>query len=180
MLERLELPSCSKWILAEADVVITVSQPLADWAGQFRQGPTVVIQNGFEPAWFANPAEHSPDNQLLTFLGHPKPWHGTNRLPTLVAQLNQRGYTPQVLVIGGGVGADELRSQAKTLGVEDQIEITGAVAPEEASRLVATAAIGLAPYPTQPDFYFSTSPSWWPTPESWSTILMMISHWQTP
>jgi len=142
-------------MLGDADVVITVSQPLADWAEQFRQGPTVVIQNGFEPAWFPNPASHDADNQLLTFLGHPKPWHGANRIPTLVSQLNARGYEPHVLVIGGGSGTEDLMAQARALGVEGQIEITGAVAPEEASRLVATAAIGLAPYPTQPDFYFS-------------------------
>ena len=142
-------------IIADADAVIMVSRPLAKWARGFRDGPIMVIQNGFEPTWFPEGANHQATDQRLVFLGHPKPWHGADRIPHLVDRLNRRGLHPSVLVIGGGDGADELMEQARDVGVETQLEITGPVSPQEASRLVATAAIGLAPYPTQPDFYFS-------------------------
>lgn len=142
-------------ILASADVVITVSRQLAKWARRFRQGRIMVIQNGFEPGWFPTPVRHQPGDQRLVFLGHPKPWHGANRIPVLIDLLNQRGHDPSVLVVGGGDGTAELLDYARRLGVESQIEITGPVAPEEASRLVATAAVGVAPYPLQPNFYFS-------------------------
>ncbi len=140
-------------LIAEADVVIVVSDELAAWAAERRHGPVVVIPNGFEPAWFPEPATPAASDTLV-FLGHPKPWHGADRLVGLLVGLADRGHEPHLLVVGGGPGADALRHDADRNGVGDRVEVTGALPPADASALLRTAAIGLAPYPPQGDFYF--------------------------
>ncbi|MFN3219250.1 MAG: glycosyltransferase family 4 protein [Acidimicrobiales bacterium] len=140
-------------LLAEADLVVVVSDVLAQWASARRDGPVVVVRNGFEPAWFAEAARPA-ETETLVFLGHPKPWHGADRLLRLLVDLAAHGHHPHLLVIGGGSGADALRDAAIRSGVGDRVEITGALAPDAASALVSRGAIGLAPYPPQDGFYF--------------------------
>ena len=140
-------------LLADADVVIVVSDELATWARERRDGPVVVIPNGFEPAWFPEPASPASSDTLV-FLGHPKPWHGADRLVGLLAGLAVRGQEPHLLVVGGGPGADEIRLAANRMGVGGRVEVTGSLPPFDASAHLHRAAIGLAPYPPQADFYF--------------------------
>lgn len=140
-------------LLAEADLVVVVSDALAQWASERRNGPVVVVRNGFEPAWFTEAARPS-ETETLVFLGHPKPWHGADRLLRTLVDLAAHGHHPHLLVIGGGSGADALRDAATRSGVGDRVEITGALDPASASALVGRGAVGLAPYPPQDDFYF--------------------------
>lgn len=140
-------------LMSEADLVITVSNELTRWADLTRSGPTVTIPNGFEPAWFT-PNKRHPTEPTLAFIGHPKPWHGADRLPSLLRALADRGHHPELMVIGGGPGADDIKNRSTELGVADQLTITGALPPEEASALLAEATIGIAPYPRQDPFYF--------------------------
>lgn len=140
-------------LLAEADIAVVVSEELARWARERRDGPVIVVPNGFEPTWFETPARPG-DSCTLVFLGHPKPWHGADRLVGMMEALEDRGHEPHLLVVGGGPGADELRRSARRSTVGSRIEVTGALAPAEASARLRDAAIGLAPYPPQDDFYF--------------------------
>jgi len=140
-------------LLAEADLVITVSQSLGRWAGQFRSGPTLTLTNGFEPQWFTQPNRTNPIHDLV-FIGHPKPWHGADRLPLVLHDLAQRGIDATLLVIGGGNGAEALLAAARELDVDHQITVTGVLSPELATSLLAGAAIGIAPYPLHQNFYF--------------------------
>lgn len=143
-------------LLSDADLVVTVSSALTRWAGQGRSGPVVTVPNGFEPDWFdvdTDPALTEPSWDLV-FCGHPKPWHGADRLVPLVGALAERGRPATLLVIGGGPGADEVRQAAAAGGLADRILVTGPVPPDEAARLLATARIGLAPYPPIEPFYF--------------------------
>jgi glycosyltransferase involved in cell wall biosynthesis len=141
-------------LLAEADVVVAVSDELATWVGGRRDAPVVVVPNGFEPTWFPEAASPARSDTLV-FLGHPKPWHGADRLVGLLDGLADRGLEPHLLVVGDGPGADEIRCAAERLGLGGQVEVTGALPPAEASARLRDAAIGLAPYPPQGDFYFS-------------------------
>lgn len=141
------------YLLANADLVITVSSGLTKWASSKRNGPTMTLTNGFEPAWFSEPDRDNPTYDLV-FIGHPKPWHGADRLPSLLRALADAGTTATLLVIGGGPGADQLIAAAAGLGVADQITVTGALHPEQATAMLAEAAIGIAPYPTHDNFYF--------------------------
>jgi glycosyltransferase involved in cell wall biosynthesis len=57
-------------------------------------------------------------------------------------------------VIGGGAGAEWLLAAADRHGVGQQLTVTGALDPREATKRLADAVIGLAPYPAQAPFYF--------------------------
>ena len=140
-------------LLHEADLVITVSSVLTRWAGRRRSGPTVTVPNGFEPSWFPT-TPTTPTQPTLAFIGHPKPWHGTDRLLPLLDALARRGHRPHLLIIGGGPGADQLMADAHRLGVADQVTVTGPLPPEQASALLPEATIGVAPYPRHEPFYF--------------------------
>lgn len=140
-------------LLAEADLVITVSAALAEWAGSRRSGPTITLTNGFEPEWFRKPNRADPAFDLV-FIGHPKPWHGADRLPKLLHDLAQRGVRATLLVIGGGPGAVDLVATATELGVDTQITVTGPLEPRAATGLLADAKIGIAPYRIAENFYF--------------------------
>lgn len=145
-------------LLAEADLVITVSTALTEWVGTLRSGLTKTIPNGFEPSWFP-PVDRESVEALaaeprLVFLGHPKPWHGAEVLVDLLIDLAELGHRPQLLVVGGGPGADTLVARAGELGVAEQVVVTGHTEPDRVAVHLATAAVGLAPYPRQEPFYF--------------------------
>ncbi len=140
-------------LLREADLVITVSPELTRWVGQRRTGPTMTVTNGFEPDWF-QPTRAEPADETLAFLGHPKTWHGADRLPRLLVNLARAGRAPHLLIIGGGEGADRVLATARHLGVRRQITVTGPLSPEDASARLGDATIGLAPYPRHDPFYF--------------------------
>lgn len=145
-------------LLGAADLVVTVSGELSSWVRNARTGPVLTQRNGFEPSWFswvgAPIARSSGAPFPLVFLGHPKPWHGADRLVPLLLDLSRTGHLPRTLVIGGGPDAVRLAAAADRHGLGDQIVITGALPPAEASRHLSSAVIGLAPYPRQSPFYF--------------------------
>ncbi len=138
-----------------ADLVVVVSRTLAKMVRSYRTGPTQIIGNGFEEAWFPEPANTGAQlNPTLVFLGHPKPWHGADRIPGILVELANIGHRPSLMLVGGGSGVDSLGVFALPGGVDAKLSVTGSVPPDEASRLVSKATIGIAPYPTHPDFYF--------------------------
>jgi len=148
-------PDVEAELLAEADLVVTVSGELTRWVGRRRTGPTVTVRNGFEPRWFREPrADHAAIRYPLVFLGHPKPWHGADRIVSLLLDLARLGHHPDALVIGGGSGGDVVRRAARRARVADRLHITGPLPPDRASAMLAEAGIGLAPYPRQEPFYF--------------------------
>ncbi|HEX2069509.1 MAG TPA: glycosyltransferase family 4 protein, partial [Actinomycetota bacterium] len=144
-------------LFRSADVVAAVSEPLRKYVADARgtdQG-TLVVRNGCDPDVFPTPAPLCPDGpQRLVFLGHPKPWHGADELPQLVMDLRRRGWDVDLLVIGGGPGADAVARKARTLGGENHVEITGPLSPESAATRLLEGAVAVAPFPPEPFFYF--------------------------
>ena len=144
-------------LFRSADLVVTVSESLRRYVAQIRgtDRGTLVVRNGCDPAAFPVPAPlNGAPPQRLIFLGHPKPWHGAESLPGVIADLRRRGRDVALSVIGGGEGADRVIEQAKQLGVEDHVLVTGAVLPDEAARLLLDGTVAVAPYPPDPFFYF--------------------------
>jgi glycosyltransferase involved in cell wall biosynthesis len=142
-------------LLQQADLVVAVSNPLADIVRRVRgrARPTIVVPNGCDlPDQVAQVASAGP---VMAFVGHPKPWHGADRLPEVVGGLLDRGHDARLLVVGGGRGVEPLLAAAAAVGVQDRITVTGEVAHGDVSSFLATAAVGLAPYPRQEPFYFS-------------------------
>jgi glycosyltransferase involved in cell wall biosynthesis len=142
-------------LLQQADLVVAVSNPLADIVRGVRGGgrPTIVVPNGCDlPDQVAQVATAGP---VLAFVGHPKPWHGADRLPEVVCGLLDRGHDARLLVVGGGRGVEPVRAAAASWGVQDRVTVTGEVPHGDVSTFLATAAVGVAPYPRQEPFYFS-------------------------
>jgi glycosyltransferase involved in cell wall biosynthesis len=142
-------------LLREADLVVTVSRPLADIVRAVRgdSRPTLVVPNGCD----------LPDRRVvveaaapvLAFVGHPKPWHGAERLPGIVASLAERGHDARLLLVGGGPGAVAVRDAAEAIGVDSRVIVTGEVEHHQVGPLLKRTAVGVAPYPRQHPFYFS-------------------------
>lgn len=143
-------------LFREAELLAAVSEPLRAYAAGLRgtgRG-TVVVPNGCDPVRPAPPSAGSQPATLV-FLGHPKPWHGADRLPRLLAGLEAAGHADvRLLVIGGGPGAGVLEDTARELGVARRVTVTGPVPEEDVPGLLAEAALGIAPYPSHPFFYF--------------------------
>ena len=144
-------------LFAGADLVVAVSEPLRRHVAVRRgddQG-TAVVWNGCELDRYPMPApQRDGDAATLVFLGHPKPWHGAQRLPEMLVELRRRGHSVRLVVIGGGPGADELYRHATTLGVGDWVDITGPLTAEAVADQLMAATVAVAPYPPEPFFYF--------------------------
>ncbi|MGF1617566.1 MAG: glycosyltransferase family 4 protein [Acidimicrobiia bacterium] len=143
-------------LFAEADVVMAVSTALADHVASVRghRDGVLVTPNGADPHGFPTAAHHRGQPQLV-FLGHPKPWHGADRLPLIAASLRRRFPAIEVLVVGGGPGIEPIMARAAALDVADAFRITGPVADGAIAGHLAGGSVGLAPYPSSDFFYFS-------------------------
>lgn len=140
-----------------ADLVVAVSEPLRRYVADVRgtADGCVVVRNGCDPSRFAAPIPPSEDRrETVAFLGHPKPWHGAEELPWLIAELKRRGRDTGLLLIGGGEGAVRVTERALVEGVDDRVQVTGPLSPDEAARRLQGATVGVAPYPPHPFFYF--------------------------
>lgn len=142
-------------LFREADLIVAVSTPLRDHIAEVRgDGPVTVQHNGFDPALFDG--DVAPDPQpTIGFLGHPKPWHGAQTLPDVLAELRRRGHDARLLVVGGGPGVDAILESARACSVADHVEVTGPLAQASAVSHIRRAWVGMAPYPSDDFFYFS-------------------------
>jgi glycosyltransferase involved in cell wall biosynthesis len=145
---------------AESDLVCVVSTPLAELVRSVRgpDAPVLVLQNGFDDELFAalppRPAAVAGRGEFA-FLGRPRPWHGAERLPPLIAALRATGRDARLAVIGGGPGADAVAAAADGAGVREHAEFTGDLPQGDAIRRFAQADVAVAPYPPLERFYFS-------------------------
>ena len=143
-------------LFAEADVVLAVSEPLRRHVAGLRgtEEGTVAITNGCDPALFPEPAPLDGEPTMV-FLGHPRPWHGAERLPGLLGALTQAGCPARLLIVGGGPGAEAVADGARRRGLGHAVEVTGPLPRAEAARRLARATVAVAPYPADSFFYFS-------------------------
>jgi glycosyltransferase involved in cell wall biosynthesis len=144
-------------LFGEADLVLTVSEPLRRHVADLRgtDAGTVVVPNGCDPALFPLPARLDQARPTLVFLGHPRPWHGAERLPGLLAAVIEAGCPARLLIVGGGPGADVVADDACRRGLSHAVEVTGPLPQAEAARRLTEATVAVAPYPADPFFYFS-------------------------
>lgn len=140
------------WSLS--DLVLCVSSPLAKLVAEFRTGPIDVVRNGFDPSLVSGPPPTMRVDPTLAFLGHPKPWHGTSALPKILRHASLERMGARLLIIGGGEGAESLRTAARGTPLESRIEITGPLPQNAALDALRTAHVAIAPYPRETNFYF--------------------------
>lgn len=127
------------------DAVLAVSRPLAEYAAARGAHRVVVSANAVDPSRFPTPADAGADEPTAVFVGSLRPWHGADTLAVAWSMLGSDA--PRLLVVGDGMGRDVLED----IGAE----ITGMVEPARVPPLVASAQIGLAPYPADAPDYFS-------------------------
>lgn len=143
-------------LFAEADLIMAVSGPMASYVSEVRgtSEGVIVAHNGVDPTHFPDAAAHL-SSPVIAFLGHPKPWHGADRLPQLLTALIRSDRNIRVKMIGGGEGAISILNAAHRIGVGFAFESTGPIAVPEIAGHLQEAAVGIAPYPPTDFFYFS-------------------------
>jgi glycosyltransferase involved in cell wall biosynthesis len=143
-------------LFRRASIVRVVSGWLADYVAQRRghRRRVEIIGNGHDPDVFPAPPTFTGP-PTIAFLGHPRPWHGAERLAPLLAAVRAAGLDARLEVIGGGEGADRVAEAASEMGLRDSVRITGPLSHGEVSQHLSAAWVGVAPYPPTPDFYFS-------------------------
>ncbi|MCA9197632.1 MAG: glycosyltransferase family 4 protein [Planctomycetales bacterium] len=154
------------WTLQHADVVVTVSHQVRNYAISVGVDAerVHVVPNGvdielFHPernGWDAKQHWGLRNGPTLGFVGGLKPWHGVESLPKLLADLLPEFPSLQLVIVGEGPYRKELVRQLQAYGVEDHAVLTGHVTHVQIPHLVRQFDIALAPYPNlSHEFYFS-------------------------
>ncbi|WP_405374921.1 MULTISPECIES: glycosyltransferase family 4 protein [unclassified Microbacterium] len=147
--------AAARRVLAAADVVACVSEPVAAWAEEHGARRALVAPNGVNTARIrpSDRAARRPADRPLEvgFVGTLKPWHGVEVLIDAMALLP--AAVARLVVIGDGPEAPALRERAVRLGVP--VDFRGAVAPAAMPAALAGLDVGVAPYPADGDAYFS-------------------------
>ncbi len=141
----------------DADLVFAVSRELRDHIRGVRGHEQGLehLPNGVDPRIFPSPPPPRRQGPFtLGFLGHPKPWHGGELLPHLVAGLERHGLRVRLRIVGGGPGADALAETMASMGLGDRFEATGPLPQDAAIRSLQETDLGLAPYLPAKTFYF--------------------------
>lgn len=138
--------------LAAATTVAAVSADVAQWCltngDEGLAERVVVAPNGVNVERIL-PVEQGLEPMVL-FIGTLKPWHGTEDL-IRAAALSRQSW--RLRVVGDGPEGPRLRSLAAELKVS--AEFTGALTPSQIPAAMSGAWVAVAPYPQQPDQYFS-------------------------
>jgi len=154
LVDRAGAVHLSRRAFRAADLVYAVSRPVADWVEGLCSGRSVpVVPNGVDTAAFA--ATGAPRTRgVLAFTGTFRPWHGVDLLVEAAGLLVRDHDDPgtSLLLVGDGPALPAGLERAAQLGVP--VRATGAVAPAEVPGLLATAEVGVAPYPAG-EHYFS-------------------------
>lgn len=152
-------------ILRQADRVLAVSSPLADWLTQEVGVPSSRVQvvgNGVETSRFA-PRTASEARRLqlglsegpvVGFVGSLKPWHGLQCWVEVLGRLAERLPSVQGLVVGEGPERALMHEVVTRNRLQDRIRFTGRVPGAEVPELLALMDVLLAPFPAQDLFYF--------------------------
>lgn len=147
-----------------ATSVVTVSEPVARWVAERTDDRAVhVVPNGVDtrhirpvgPGRSARAAGPHDTSFTVGFVGTLKPWHGVEVLLEAFARLARSDEAVRLRLVGDGPQRDALAGQADRLGVAEQVDLVGAVAPEKMPAELAAMDVAVAPYPQLPDFYFS-------------------------
>jgi glycosyltransferase involved in cell wall biosynthesis len=145
---RLEEPDAAEKLerqaLSDADLVLAVSPPLAEYAEIRCARRVEVLQNAVAIENFGRPARDGVE-PVAVFVGSLRPWHG---IETIAAAWRLLGSSaPPLTVIGDGPSRPLLD------GLEARV--MGHVPPARVPSVLAGADIGLAPYSADAPSYFS-------------------------
>ncbi len=143
-----------------ANLILAVSEQVADYVDSFPQAHNKikVLPNGVNTERFiCSSEERSITDHLFTFgfVGTLKPWHGVDRLIEAFAIVHRHFPNTRLMIVGDGPMRHSLELQVADLNLESCIEIVGMVAPSHMAKIYAQMDVGVAPYPSTDNFYFS-------------------------
>jgi glycosyltransferase involved in cell wall biosynthesis len=155
-----------RWVLSQADAVVTVSSILRDHVVSLGVDPRRihVMPNGVDPALFKPRQLDSKDRarwglgegRILGFVGGIRPWHGVKVLPLLLERLVGRYRDLTLCIVGDGPLRGDLERELKDRNLVDNYVFTSSLPQEEVTRLIPHFDVALAPYPKlDHTFYFS-------------------------
>ncbi|MEE9344136.1 MAG: glycosyltransferase family 4 protein [Methylococcales bacterium] len=156
--DGIALPRLARWTeeitWRGADYVVPVTQVLADRVSLVgvNTHQLSVIPNGinlqrfseFPTTEVAKTNHGLQDRLVLGFTGFVREWHRLDRVIDLLAK-PQNGQKRHLLLVGDGPARESLEQHAKSLGIEDQVTITGIVARDKVADYVAAFDIALQP-----------------------------------
>ena len=145
-----------------ADRVVVPSSALREYVIErgARTGRVRVVPNAADPTFFRRPGPANgglagKDAFVVGFLGSLKPWHGMDDLLVAFSRLHRRDPAYRLLIVGDGPQRPAIETTCRRERVAGSVRITGNVSYAEIPRLLWQMDVGLAPYPSLPDFYFS-------------------------
>ena len=161
LVDRAGAQRVAERVFGAATALLAVSEEVAAYLESFApaRGKVHVVPNGVSAERFpADPKPSlpaAPGTFTVGFVGTMKPWHGLGDLLEAFALLHGRNPATRLLLVGDGAGREELAAKAAARGLGDAVRFTGAVPPDEVPGLVASMDVGVAPYPSSTNFYFS-------------------------
>jgi glycosyltransferase involved in cell wall biosynthesis len=157
------LAAMERNIIARTTLVAAVSQEAAEMAFETGASPnrTVVIPNAVDIEQVdlsLNGTAFAPNNSgpLLGWGGSFGPWHGAE---VIVSALSRLPSDVRLVMVGDGLGRPSCEELARSLGVSDRIEWTGALPREVALRTLALCDVLVSPHTPLLDQPFFGSPT---------------------
>jgi len=152
-------------LLSHADRVLVTTEALSEYvheAGCTRRKIRVVRcgapATGFAP--ISERAGGDSEEFVIGFLGSLKPWHGLDTLLDAFKKLRAESEAYRLLIVGEGPMRVDIDAFRTSSGLEDGVEVVGAIAHEDVPAQLARMHVGTAPYPAMEPFYFSPLKVW--------------------
>ncbi len=133
-------------LVAEADLVICVSEELARLRRSYTKRPVHVVENGYQGECFRPASRRKSRSPTLVYAGALEEWAGVqlviHALPLLVKQFKTLRY----LVLGQGNYRRELEERAERQGVSRHMQFLGRRPYTELSSHYSEADIGICTF----------------------------------
>ncbi|MCG2803707.1 MAG: glycosyltransferase family 4 protein [Cellulomonas sp.] len=144
-LERRTFAAADRVISTNASyrrIALERGQVPPEHASVVRSGPDTARMRPVEPA-----VDHTDGRHLLVYLGIMGPQDDVHVVLDVVSELVQvRGRSDvRAALLGFGDCLDDLRAQCTAMGLDDVVEFTGRVGPDQIADYLSAASVGLCP-----------------------------------
>jgi glycosyltransferase involved in cell wall biosynthesis len=161
LVDREEAEEVARAALRAASVVVCVSEGVQEWAQRTsgRTSDVHVLPNGVDTTRVhpseqpVRPAEAA--RFTVGFVGTLKAWHGLETLLPAFRRLYLPDRSWHLLLVGDGPVRESIEQLAAQLGVQDGVELVGAVPADQVVGQLHRMDLACAPYPPSELSYFS-------------------------
>ena len=161
LIDRAAAERVAQRAFGAATALLAVSDEVASWLEAFPvpRKKIHVVPNGIRPERFpeaAAPALPAGSGAFTVgFVGTLKAWHGLAVLVEAFEMFHKKHPATRLLLVGDGPERENITADLSRRGLLETTTLTGAVAPDEVSSLLASMDVAVAPYPPLSTFYFS-------------------------